>query len=252
MALGAAARQQQQMMRQAARARQTTSPQMLPAPLKGWNTRDAWEAMDPQDAIVLDNWQPDFAGVRLREGSQAYAQLQSSSEVLTLAVWQSGAETQLLAAQADGTISRVDTEAILGTGFQTGWWQTAAFRERVYWVNGRDEPQVYDGTTLADAGFAAAAAETFPLDVHDLIGVATVHNRLFFWTGNDPGFWYTALPYQITGDLRYFPLAMTVESSAPLVNVQNLTYDGGLGIGTYTVFVMADGTTLTYSGSDPS
>jgi hypothetical protein len=239
------------------RARKITQPEVLPAPIKGWNTRDPYEAMDPQDAITLDNWQPDYGGVRLREGCQVYKTLgwanvmsQPAAPVTTLAFWRVGTAQQLLGAQAD-KIWSVDAQTVLGSGFQSSWWQTAQFNKHLFWVNGVDPPQGYDGTSLAAAGFVRDPTSTFTLNVNDLIGVAAVHNRLYFWTLQDCGFWYGVL-YGIAGNLNYFPFEMTLGDGAYLVNVQILTYDGGTGIQAYTIFVMSTGEILTYQGTDPS
>ena len=236
--------------RQAVRARPLTQPTVLPPPLRGWNTRDPFEAMDPQDAIQSDNWQPDYGGVRLREGCRAYAQLAGGEPVSTLAIFRTGTTEDLLAALGDRVVL-VDSGAVLAAGFQNAWWQTAQFNQRLFWVNGQDLPQIYDGVTLAPAAFAAAAGSPYPLDVRDLVGVAVIHNRLYFWTGREPGFWYGDL-YAIQGDLHYFPFEMTVSDGAFVVNIQPLTYDGGLGIATYTVFTLSTGDILVYSGTDPS
>jgi hypothetical protein len=252
-----ARRQALQAGRRQMRARKITQPEVLPAPIKGWNTRDPYEAMDPQDAITLDNWQPDYGGVRLREGCQIYKTLgwanimsQPAAPVTTLAFWRVGTAQQLLGAQAD-KIWSVDAQTILGSGFQSSWWQTAQFNKHLFWVNGVDPPQNYNGTTLAAAGFVQDPTSTYTLNVHDLIGVAAVHNRLYFWTLQDCGFWYGTL-YGIAGNLNYFPFESTLGDGAHLVNVQILTYDGGTGIQAYTIFVMSTGEILTYQGTDPS
>jgi hypothetical protein len=250
-------RQQIDEQRRQVRARKITAPEVLPAPVKGWNTRDPYEAMDPQDAITLDNWQPDYGGVRLREGCKVYATLgwanimsAPAAPVTTLAFWRLGTQQQLLGAQAD-KIWSVDTQTALASGFQSSWWQTAQFNKHLFWVNGVDPPQDYDGTTLAAAGYVQDPTSTYTLNVNDLIGLAVVHNRLYFWTLQDCGFWYSELQ-AISGNLNYFPFEMTLGDGAHVVNVQILTYDGGNGIQSYTVFVMSTGEILTYQGTDPS
>jgi hypothetical protein len=237
--------------RQQARGRPLTAPQVLPAPIKGWNTRDAYEAMDPQDAITLDNWQPDYGGLRLREGAQLYLTVGDTTKpVTTLAVWASGGSSNLLGATQD-KIWGVDQNSQLGSGFTSGWWQTAMFNHRLFWVNGSDPPQSYNGTALAAAGFVKDPTSTYTLNPNNLIGVQVVHNRLFFWTNFEAGFWYGDV-FAITGNLNYFAFEMLVADAAFLVNVQNLTYDGGVGIQAYTIFTLSTGEVLVYAGTDPS
>ena len=40
-----------------------------PAPVRGWNARDAIASMNEADAVTLDNWFPSAADVMLRKGS---------------------------------------------------------------------------------------------------------------------------------------------------------------------------------------
>ena len=49
-------------------AKPVAQPESVPAPIKGWNTRDALTSMDPLDAVQLDNWYPDASGLNLRNG----------------------------------------------------------------------------------------------------------------------------------------------------------------------------------------
>ena len=60
-------------------------PVPLIAPTKGWNTRDALDAMDPADAVTLDNWYPDASGVLVRNGFTPFASIISISTSILLA-----------------------------------------------------------------------------------------------------------------------------------------------------------------------
>lgn len=239
------ARQAQLQAQRRRRVIRTSTPQIVTAPVKGWNTRDPFEAMDPADAITLDNWYPDFAGVTTRNGSVAYANLSASSPVQTLASFVSGASAKLLAACA-GKISTVASGVgtPLATGFGSDIWQTANFNRHQFWVNGTDPAQIYDGAALTAAGFTGVSTAT-------LSGVGVFHNRLFFWTGIDPSFWYGTVN-GITGALSQFDLSMVSLTGGNLVAVEVLSYDGGTGISAYTCFFMSSGEVLMYSGTDPS
>src|SRR5689334_14380019 len=54
-------------------SRRTSTPQPIGAPVKGWNTRDPFEQMDPLDAILIDNWDVAFQGLVTRNGSLNFA-----------------------------------------------------------------------------------------------------------------------------------------------------------------------------------
>ena len=45
----------------------------IPAPVGGWNARDALAAMSPLDAVTLDNFFPITSGVMLRKGYTQWA-----------------------------------------------------------------------------------------------------------------------------------------------------------------------------------
>jgi hypothetical protein len=223
-------------------------PQESPAPLGGWNTRDPFEAMDPKDAIILDNWFPDFAGLTSRNGSINFATgLDTTAPVQTLATLRASAINQLLGA-AGGKIFNVSAGgavgAPLGSGFTSDIWQTVHFNSHLFWVNGSDPAQVYDGTTLAATGFTGASMGT-------MSGVGAFNNRLYFWTGTDPSFWYGPV-LGIAGALSNFPLSMVTREGGNLIAVEVLSYDGGTGIDDYTCFFMTSGEVLMYQGTDPS
>lgn len=226
-----------------------TLPQSVPAPNLGWNTRDPFAAMDPQDAITLDNWTADYGGVRIRMGSISFAKVGDGSvPVETLAVLESTAVVGTMLAACGGTIYNVTlgstTGMVVGSGFISNRWQNAVFQNRLFLVNGADPMQVYDGGSLSAAAFTGTLTST-------LYGVTVVHNRLFFWTGEDASFWYGPVN-GIAGALNEFNLATVAANGGSLIAVDVLSYDGGTGIDSYTCFFMSSGELLMYTGTDPT
>src|SRR5690242_9013303 len=73
------------------------APPSVPAPVKGWNTRDAITTMDPLDAVQLDNWYPDASGLSLRNGFIQFAFGLGVTSVKTLAEYNVGATRKLIA-----------------------------------------------------------------------------------------------------------------------------------------------------------
>ena len=181
-------------------------PQEAPAPLAGWNTRDPFEAMEPTDAILLDNWFPDFQGLTSRGGSLTFAAgLDAAASVQTLATFTSGAAKQFLAA-CGGKIFDISSGMIsspLASGFTSDIWQTVMFNGHSIWVNGSDPAQIYDGTTITATGFTGAN-----MNLMTVVGV--FNNRLYFWTGADPSFYYGPV-LGISGALSNFPLSLRVQ-----------------------------------------
>lgn len=223
----------------------TTAPLPLGAPLGGWNTRDPIEAMQPTDAIVLENWYPDVAGVLTRRGSNIFADLLTGTPVYSLMAYQAGATAKLLAASS-GTIWDItsQTPVSIGTGFSSDKWQSTNFNGKLFLANGSDTLQVFDGTTLSAATFTGTTLSEF-------VDVGSFHNRVFLWKASEAGFWYGGTN-SVSGSLTFFDLSMLIPDGGNVVTIQPFSYDGGQGISSYTVIVLDTGEMLVYAGSDPS
>lgn len=122
------------------------------APVGGWNARDALEAMDPTDAVTLENWIPGNGVVVGRGGSLSKTTgLGGPTDSL---IPYEGDTTQGLIAAANGHLWAVATGAgfispvSLAGGFTSNAWQWAAFDNKVIMLNGADAPQVFDGLSL--------------------------------------------------------------------------------------------------------
>src|ERR1700749_446974 len=92
-------------------------PTNLPAPIRGWNTRDALTDMDPLDAVQLYNLFPDASGVNLRNGYVVYAFNLGVTPVHTLAEFNTGTTRKLIAA-CNGRL--IDASSGGDAGFGTG------------------------------------------------------------------------------------------------------------------------------------
>src|SRR5262252_7129374 len=90
-----------------------SAPTTLPAPAKGWNTRDEVDAMDPLDAITLDNFYPDTVGIVVRNGTSSYATGMGSAPVQTLAEYRAGSAVKFLAA-CNGSIFDISSAGAVG------------------------------------------------------------------------------------------------------------------------------------------
>lgn len=239
-------------------------PTQVPAPIMGWNTRDALDAMDPQDAVLLDNWLPDAGGVNLRNGFVSYAAVgypafstgfssgflstpqTASGPVKTLVEFNAGTVRKFLAA-ANGSfydVSAPGVGVLLANDFTNDGWQTCAFLSRLFFCNGSDTAQVYDGTSFADADFTGVA-------LNSLIGVAQYQQRLFFWQSNSVGFWFAPLN-SISGSLSFYDLSAFSPNGGNLIAVTTYSHDGGNGVQDFIVFVMSSGDALIFFGNDPA
>ncbi len=227
-------------------AQPVVQPTNLPAPIRGWNTRDALTDMDPLDAVQLDNLFPDASGVNLRNGYQSYATGLGVGAVQTLAEYNAGATRKFLAA-ASGAIYDVSASGAVGaplaSGFGSDQWQTVNFLSRTFFANGNDTLQVYNGSTVANATFTGVSLST-------LIGGWQYQNRLYFWQANSTGFYY-ALSNSITGALNFFDLSAFSPRGGNLIAMTTYSLDGGNGVQDFVVFIMSSGDCLIYFGTNP-
>jgi hypothetical protein len=220
------------------------APQIIPVSISGWNTRDAVTAMDPTDAIILDNWYPDYGGLTVRQGSKVFCTGLGPGFVNTLAEYSAGAHLQFLAARGNAIYNITSGTAVkLHGGYASDVWQTANFNGRIFFVNGVDEPQSYDGTTLGDAGFTGTTTS-------EIIGVEVFKQRLFFWRKDSQSFWYATLN-AITGALVEYPLSGFAKTGGNVIACTTISHDGGEGISDLIVFILSTGETIIFQGTDP-
>lgn len=177
----------------------------VPAPVGGWNARDALEAMDAGDAVVLQNWIPDNGGVRGRGGSKTQVTL--ASAVSTLIPYESSAIQNILLSAYGGKIDAVanNTGFIapvnLGSGFGSDIWQYIGFDDKTVLLNGADTPRVYNGLSLSSMTITALATPvnaTFTPGTGTL-GTATYYYRVSAINANGETLASTETSLAITG-----------------------------------------------------
>lgn len=223
------------------RLSQTATVVPLPAPVGGWNTSDSFANMPPLDAIVMDNFTPEDNSVDLRKGDESFA-TNMSGNVETLAEYVGATANKLLAA-SDGNIYDITAGGVigstLGTGFTNARWQTANYNTFMFWANGADTLQRYDGTTLANSTFTGVT-------LADIINVSVVKNRVWLVEKDSGSAWYGAAA-AVTGALTEFNVG-EVARSGYLVTVESWSQDAGDGMNDFTVFIMSTGQCLVYQG----
>lgn len=226
----------------------------LPAPIGGWNSRDALSAMEPTDAIVLENFIPDVGGVQLRKGLTTWGTGLSGNYVETLMQFSptSGSNKQFAATP---TIIYNVTTAGAGSSSKTsmtnGRYSHVMFSNSagnfLYICNGADTPAYYDGSVWTDTSFTGAGLTITNLDfVHSHL------NRLWFIEKNTLNAWY-APTSAISGTLTKLILGPFCKLGGRLVAIGTWTRDGGTGgADDYIVFVTSKGEVIIYNGTDPS
>ena len=216
----------------------------IPAPVGGWNVRDALANMPEDHASILDNWFPQEGRVDSRPGYSEYA-TGLGGNVETLAEYISGSARKFLAA-ANGKIWDISSSGAgssLATGKSNNRWSTAQLDGTMGLVNGEDAPLTYAGSTI---GTMTVSGPT----VANLIGIHVFQGRSYFWEDSSQSFWYSAVN-TLGGSLTEFPLGRVGSFGGKLLAMGTWTHDSGAGPDDYAVFFMTSGDTIVYQGTDP-
>lgn len=219
----------------------------IPAPVGGWNVKDALADQPEDAAYILDNYFPREGRVDVRPGYESYA-TGMTGDVETLAEYISGGVRKFVAAANANLwdISSSGAASSIGSGYSNNRWDTANMDGKIGFVNGEDAPLEWDGTTLSSMTISGSG-----LTVAELIGVNVFNGRSYFWTDDSQDFWYSAVN-TLGGALTNFPLSRVGQFGGKLLTMGTWTYDGGSGVNDFAVFFMTSGETIVYSGSDPA
>src|ERR1700722_16754692 len=93
--------------------------QSLPAPIGGWNARDALANMDPADAVILQNFFPTVSNVVLRGGSTPYA-TGMTGQIGTLLNYNSGSTEKFFAIDSSYGIFDISAPGAVGSAVVSG------------------------------------------------------------------------------------------------------------------------------------
>jgi len=229
----------------------------IPAPIGGWNTRDALSLMPPIDAITLDNWFPQVGSVKSRNGSENFNS-GFGSNVETITSLNAGGSVTRLAAASDKiftwTNGLAGTGTQIGSGFANARWQTVNMTGNVLWFNGVDTPQRYNGTTLSSLAIVlkdGAGVTIVGTDQDDMDGCNVFKSRLYIWSTQEQRF-FVGDVNAIQGDFSEFELDAISADGGDLLAMGTITRDGGFGADDLACFIMTTGKVFIYNGSDPT
>ena len=220
-----------------------SSVKAIPAPVKGWNVRDALADLDEEYASILDNWFPQEGRVDSRPGYSEYCS-GLGGDVETLAEYISGSARKFLG-MANGNVWDISTStpSSLSSGYTNNRWDWAMLDTTMGLVNGADNPITYNGT-------ATAAMTVSGPTITDLIGVHVFQGRSYFWEDNSQSVWYSAVN-TMGGTLTEFPLGRIGSFGGKMLAMGSWTHDSGAGPDDYAVFFLSSGDTIVYQGTDP-
>lgn len=229
-------------------ARSTT----LPAPVGGWNAKDALADMPADHAVILDNW---FAGtdrVTLRRGSSEHATGMSGNVETLLEYTGLDGSGELFACNG-GEIYDVTAAGAIGAAVVTGLtndrWQfvnmgTGAGQFLIA-MNGADAPRNYNGTS-----WATTPAITGPTAAN-LIWCNVHQRRLWFGEEDSLAAYYLAVN-NIGGAATSFSLAGIASRGGYIMAMGTMTRDSAEGGDDAAVFLTSEGEAIIYEGTDPS
>lgn len=234
----------------------------VPAPIRGWNTRDAIAAMDPLAAIRLDNFFPDSSGCSLRRGHSEFTTLSTSIgpiETLKEHAGLTGTKKLLAAVKHAATptyrIYSVTTAGVVTneTGALTvsnSRWSFVDFIDSggnswIIGVNGVDNALFYDGTALTQPGTFTGVAET------DLIQAFNFQGRIYFLKKNSTEVWYAGAGAS-SGALTKFDFGPFLKRGGYIIRVDSWSQDTNNITQDNFLAISDQGEVLRYTGASPA
>lgn len=240
----------------AAQRQQISHIKSYPAPVGGLNTRDSLAAMDPRDAVTLDNLYPHGTYVELRGGSTDHATGMTGNGK-TLAIYNGITGTNTMwCTTASGTYN-VSSAGAVGASVAArtnGKHQWVNFGDGTsQWLimcNGVDKPLYYDGAAWVAVDGASTPALT-GITTTKLIAPMIFKGRLIFIEKDTLSFWYLASG-TAGGALTEFDLSGVAQKGGYLMACASISIDAGDGPDDRFVAITSEGEIIIYVGTNPS
>lgn len=243
--------------RKRAVARTTT----MPAPVGGWNARDALSAMDPMDAVTLQNWFPGTSDVQFRKGRTVWSTgLGAQVETLMDCTSPSAEKFWAVAGTALWDVSVTGaavefTTAPVPTLTNARWqYVNMVSSGSVYAtlaVNGTDKLIGYNGTIWNQDGDVSTTYDITGVDTADCAHINVHKFRVWLVESGTLNAWYLATG-AIKGAATKFSLNGVARSGGYLMAMATWTIDAGYGVDDHAVFITSKGEVIVYSGTDPA
>ena len=223
----------------------------VPAPVYGWNARDALADMGPKFAVILDNWIPGTDRVTARRGTAAHA-TGLPGPVETLMPYIAADGTEEFFAASDGGIYDVTSAGAVGSAAVSSMtndrWQhvqtTTSGGHYLIAVNGANTPRLYDGSSWSTTSFTGPT-------VANLAWINKHQTRVWFGEKDSMSAWYLG-SNAIAGAATEFPFGGIAKKGGYLVGMGTWSRDGGDGSDDVAVFLTSEGEVIIYQGTDPS
>ena len=233
----------------------------IPAPIGGWNAREALDMMNPVDAISLVNMIPRETSVESRKGTDEIIDGTTQDAFESLMVYNGSGGNELIAVGTPtgstwtffytiDTVAKTATSlgSIVTGNVEGQWrWQSITINDILVMVcDAAFAPYQWDGTTLGAMTISGTG-----LTVTDLSGVVSYKGRAVYWQEGGNSIWYAAAGAH-AGVLTEFAIDFVTQKGGGIKEVVNWTRDSGDGLDDWLIVLMNTGETLVYSGDDPS
>lgn len=230
--------------------------QSFPAPVGGWNARDALAQMKATDAVTLENWFPGTSDCEIR-GGYGSARTGMADNGRTLAVYNG-----ITGASKMFCFTLTKTYDVSSAGAVGGSVATRTAGRHVWVnfgdgtnnyliaVNGADKPLYYNGSSWTAVDGASSPALT-GLTTTTISYVNAFKGRLFFLENSSLSFWYLAAG-AAGGALTEFPLDGEATMGGYLMAMATWTVDAGDGEDDRAVFITSEGQVIVYQGTNPA
>lgn len=225
----------------------------VPAPVGGWNTRDALAEMPTSDAPLLDNWIPRAGQLEARGGSEVWASGMTGA-VKTIFAYTPPSGTNKLFACTDAGIYDVTSQGAVGAvkiALTNGYVNSVLLVNSAgsaYWwgCNGTDSVKLFDGTSWSSITGAITGVTS-----STLIFPWLFKHRIFAIQKNTLDAWFLPLD-SIQGAASRLPLGNLFRRGGYLVSGTSWTLDAGDGADDLCVFITSEGEVAVYKGIDPT
>lgn len=235
---------------------QTGVSMSFPAPVGGWNAKDALANMEVTDAVVMENWWPTPGYLQVRAGYVKFA-TGFPGVVETVAAYK-GANSRLFGCSG-GNIYDASAQGVIGapvvTGLNSNRWGFVNFTTTggvryLCLFNGADSPQYYDGTNwIAISDTSTPSITGIGFSASQFSHVISHKNRLILGRRDTLELYY--LPVGAVGGVaNLFNLAPIFRRGGVIVDIETWSVDTGQGIDDRLVIATDQGELAVYQGTD--
>lgn len=236
-----------------AAAAQTAEIYTIPAPVGGLNYRDPISAMQPTDALVLNNFIPKQTGVELRKGWKYHTSTVSLPIKSIFTFNAPDPANNKVFAAAGGNIydvtSGTPSLVVTGSGSTEDQWDTTQFATAAGMFLLAVSPGAGYWTYDTANGWVQQTVTNLPANP---TSVAVWKRRVWFTIAESSKVFYLSTVDAITGTATSFEMGSLLRNGGYVRGLVNWTLDAGTGIDDHLVVIGSQGDVGVWTGTDPT